>query len=120
MGVWAPEALTGQELRVAAAVAAGATNKAVARELMVSVKTVEFHLSNVYRKLGVSSRVELANDFRRAGRGWDDRHAAGNLSTERFGLLGREHLLAELEELMMSRSLLTLTGPGGVGKTTLA
>ena len=54
-------ALTDQELRVAVAVARGATNKAVARELEISVKTVEYHLANVYRKLGLGSRAELAH-----------------------------------------------------------
>lgn len=52
--------LTGSEYRVALAVGRGATNKAVARELGVSVKTIEFHLSRVYRKLDVSGRTELA------------------------------------------------------------
>jgi len=43
--------LTAHEWRVASAVGQGATNKAVARELSVSTKTVEYHLGNVYRKL---------------------------------------------------------------------
>jgi DNA-binding CsgD family transcriptional regulator len=40
-------------------VADGRSNKEVAAELFLSVKTVEFHLGNVYRKLGVRSRREL-------------------------------------------------------------
>src|SRR5690349_4774999 len=56
--------LTAQELRVALAVAHGSTNKAVARELGVSVKTIEFHLASVYRKAGVASRGELAHLLR--------------------------------------------------------
>ena len=35
------------------------TNREVAKELMLSTKTVEFHLSNVYLKVGVRSRAEL-------------------------------------------------------------
>ena len=42
----------------------GSTNKAVARELGVSVKTIEFHLASVYRKAGVASRGELAHLLR--------------------------------------------------------
>ncbi len=40
-------------------VADGRSNKEVAAELFLSVKTVEFHLGNVYRKLGVRSRRDL-------------------------------------------------------------
>ena len=40
--------------------AAGRSNAEVASELVVSRKTVEWNLSNVYRKLGVRSRTELA------------------------------------------------------------
>jgi DNA-binding CsgD family transcriptional regulator len=52
--------LTPMELRVADALAAGATTQEAAAVLFVSPKTVEFHLSNVYRKLGIRSRAELA------------------------------------------------------------
>jgi DNA-binding CsgD family transcriptional regulator len=52
--------LTAQELQVTLAVARGATNKEVATALFLSAKTVEFHLGNVYRKLGLRSRTELA------------------------------------------------------------
>jgi DNA-binding CsgD family transcriptional regulator len=51
--------LTPQELTVAQAVAGGATNREVAAAFFLSVKTVEFHLANVYRKLDVRSRSEL-------------------------------------------------------------
>jgi DNA-binding CsgD family transcriptional regulator len=52
-------ALTAQERRVAAAVRRGASNHAVAAELFLSPKTVEFHLRQIYRKLGVHSRTQL-------------------------------------------------------------
>lgn len=52
--------LTAQEFRVARLVAQGWTNKQVAAELIVSVKTVEFHLSRIYLKLGLRTRTELA------------------------------------------------------------
>lgn len=54
------DALTPQEHRVAELVAVGATNKDAAGELFVSPKTIEAHLSRIYRKLGVSSRSQLA------------------------------------------------------------
>lgn len=55
--------LTPHELRVALVVARGATNKEAAAELFVSPKTVDFHLRQVYRKLGIRSRAELARRF---------------------------------------------------------
>jgi len=54
-----PEALTPRERVVAEKAAAGRTNQAIAAELFVTIKTVEAHLSSVYRKLGISSRGEL-------------------------------------------------------------
>jgi DNA-binding CsgD family transcriptional regulator len=52
--------LTPTERRVAELVAGGATNREVAAALFMSVKTVEWNLSRIYRKAGVRSRVELA------------------------------------------------------------
>jgi len=55
----APEKLTPQELQVALQVAEGKTNRDVAAALFLSPKTVEFHLTRVYRKLNIHSRAEL-------------------------------------------------------------
>lgn len=52
--------LTPQEDAVAALVATGLSNREVAAELFLSVKTVQFHLTRVYAKLGIRSRAELA------------------------------------------------------------
>jgi DNA-binding NarL/FixJ family response regulator len=52
--------LTPAERRVAELAAEGLANKEIAQELSVTVGTVEFHLSNVYAKLGVRSRTDLA------------------------------------------------------------
>ncbi|HEX7040429.1 MAG TPA: helix-turn-helix transcriptional regulator, partial [Trueperaceae bacterium] len=59
----ADDGLTGREGQVAALVAAGRTNKQVARELGISERTVEKHVSNVLGKLGLSSRAQLAARF---------------------------------------------------------
>jgi DNA-binding CsgD family transcriptional regulator len=56
----AVEPLTSQEARVALLVARGLTNREAAAALFLSPKTVERHLSSVYRKRGVRSRTELA------------------------------------------------------------
>ncbi|MEW2573745.1 LuxR family transcriptional regulator [Streptomyces sp. NPDC047070] len=54
-------ALTSQELHVARLVAAGATSKEVAGALMLSTRTIDAHLRNIFRKLGVTSRRQLKN-----------------------------------------------------------
>lgn len=51
--------LTPQELQVALVVAGGATNAEAAAQLFLSPKTIEYHLSNAYRKLRIRSRAEL-------------------------------------------------------------
>jgi ATP/maltotriose-dependent transcriptional regulator MalT len=54
------DALTPQEEAVSELVAGGLSNREVAAELFVSMKTVQYHLTRVYAKLGVRSRAELA------------------------------------------------------------
>lgn len=51
--------LTIQEQRVARLAAAGHSNRAIAGQLTLSVKTIEYHLQQVYSKLGISSRRQL-------------------------------------------------------------
>ncbi|MFC7274789.1 LuxR C-terminal-related transcriptional regulator [Paractinoplanes rhizophilus] len=52
--------LTAQQERIAGLVAAGATNREVAQQLHLSTRTVDHHLRNVFARLGVRSRTELA------------------------------------------------------------
>ncbi|WP_448613289.1 AAA family ATPase [Modestobacter sp. URMC 112] len=59
-GVPAAKALTAQELQVARLVRQGMANRDVAAQLFLSPRTVDFHLRNVFAKLGVASRTELA------------------------------------------------------------
>jgi DNA-binding CsgD family transcriptional regulator len=53
-------ALTAQQSRIARMVAAGATNREIAAALFVSPRTVDHHLRNIFVRLGVRSRTELA------------------------------------------------------------
>jgi DNA-binding CsgD family transcriptional regulator len=59
-GRTAADQLTAQQLQIARCVAHGATNREVAAQLFLSPRTVDHHLRNIYTKLGIRSRVELA------------------------------------------------------------
>jgi DNA-binding CsgD family transcriptional regulator len=58
-----PESLTPRERDVAVLAADGLSNKEIAETLVVTVKTVEFHLKHAYQKLEVKSRVGLREIF---------------------------------------------------------
>jgi DNA-binding NarL/FixJ family response regulator len=65
------DSLKERELQVARLVVDRKTNPEIASELFLSQKTVETHLRNIFRKIGVSSRVELARAVERADRAGD-------------------------------------------------
>src|SRR5439155_16566228 len=65
--------LTGREREILERVATGRSNKQIAAEFWLSEQTIKYHLTNVYRKLGVSSRTEAARfayDHGLAGNSW--------------------------------------------------
>jgi DNA-binding NarL/FixJ family response regulator len=57
--------LTAREREVATLAAGGRTNKEIATELFLSLRTVENHLQRIYEKLGVSSRQQLDSSLQR-------------------------------------------------------
>jgi DNA-binding NarL/FixJ family response regulator len=61
------EVLTGRELEVAKLVLDRCTNREIAERLFLSLKTVETHMRNIFHKLGVTSRIEVARALARAG-----------------------------------------------------
>lgn len=62
-----PDGLTGREAEVLRLIASGATSRAIASELFISIETVGRHISNLYRKIGVSSRAEATAHAIRSG-----------------------------------------------------
>ena len=53
--------LTDRELSILEAVGAGRSNKQIARDLWLAEPTIKYHLTNIYRKLGVTSRTEAVH-----------------------------------------------------------
>ncbi len=70
--------LSSRELEVLKLVAAGATNGEIARKLWVTEQTVKFHLSNVYRKIGVANRTEASRYAHLNGLVDDDKPIIGS------------------------------------------
>ena len=68
------DGLSDREIAILRAVASGLSNQAIAKRLWVSDQTIKFHLRNIYRKLGVSSRTEAARYAHQ--RGLVDLHVA--------------------------------------------
>ena len=55
--------LTKQELNIVTLITSGKTNLQIADELCISMSTVKTHINNIYRKLNISSREDLKNNF---------------------------------------------------------
>ena len=62
------DTLTAREAEIARLVAQRRTNPEVAGELFLSVKTIETHMRNIFRKLDVTSRLDVAPAIERAER----------------------------------------------------
>jgi DNA-binding NarL/FixJ family response regulator len=62
-----PARLTPQEIAVARLAVSGMSNSDIALKMSIRVKTVQFHVSNLYSKLGVRNRLQLANRLAEIG-----------------------------------------------------
>jgi len=120
------EELSPRELEVLLALAARSTNQEIARQLFISVRTVESHVSALLRKLDAADRRQLAT----LAAAYLQQMQAGELSgqttvalprTETVpALVGRDGEVDEVRRLLGEHRLLTLVGLGGAGKTSLA
>ena len=107
--------VSSREAEVLDALADHRSNAQIARLLHISVRTVESHVSSLLRKYGVADRRELA-DLAESRRG----PGMTGLPASRTTFVGRaQEATAVLDALAQTR-LVTLLGPGGMGKTRLA
>jgi DNA-binding NarL/FixJ family response regulator len=81
-GATAGEGLTPAQQRVAELVTAGLSNREIADELYMSLRTVETHLTKVYRELGVRGRAQLIATMSAAGAPQDAPAPAPQRSTK--------------------------------------
>ena len=125
--------LSRRERQIAAAYAGGASYKEVAEDLGIAPTTVRTHLGTIYRKLGISTKIALVRALEAVADGpasarpdtkGNDapKDLADNVPRHRTRLIGRETSISEVTSLLCRDDvgLVTLTGPGGSGKTRLA
>ncbi|MFB9527445.1 ATP-binding protein [Nonomuraea roseola] len=109
--------VSGREAEVLAAVGARLSNAQIASRLHISVRTVESHVSSLLRKYGVRDRQALA--ALAVQEGSQEGQPLG-LPVALTSFVGREREREAVLEAFGASRLVTLLGPGGVGKTRLA
>ncbi|NDL55842.1 ATP-binding protein [Phytoactinopolyspora mesophila] len=110
-----------RERDVLAAIARGASNAEIARALVLSVRTVESHVSALLRKLGAADRHQLASMA--AGLVDDVSRSPGGIRgvpAARTSFIGRDEEIASVRRLVTASRITTIVAPGGAGKTRLA
>ncbi|GGL94613.1 hypothetical protein GCM10010129_43150 [Streptomyces fumigatiscleroticus] len=113
------EVISVRESEVLALLGEHLSNAEIAARLVLSVRTVESHVSSLLRKLRLPDRRALARhaaDSERAERS----RSAPALPAPLTAFIGRVRERGELAEAVKGHRLVTVTGPGGVGKTRLA
>jgi len=119
-----PVKLTRRGQEVAELVALGLSNREIGERLFLSERTIEWHVEPILDRLGFTSRSQVAAWVGRTQAGTVVRVPGytreGNLPTPLTLLVGRDRELVMLKELLVANRLVTVTGPGGTGKTRVA
>lgn len=119
------ESLTGRETDVLVLLAEDKTNQEIAEALVLSVNTVKWYARQIYGKLDVGDRQAAVRRALALGLLPAEQTEAlptHNLPAQLTPFVGRQEELAELEQLLLDPGarLITILGPGGMGKTRLA
>ena len=122
------EPLTDREMEILRLISRGLSNREIASELVLTSGTVKWYNRRIYSKLEVHSRTQAVAQAKKAGLfdptpeippspGISPEH---NLPAQLTSFIGRDHEIEEITHLLRTARLITLTGPGGSGKTRLA
>jgi predicted ATPase/DNA-binding CsgD family transcriptional regulator len=115
--------LTEREREILALIAEGLTNQQIADQLYLTLDTVKWYNRQTYQKLGVHRRTQAVAAARKIGLlDTPSSSARHNLPAKNTLFIGRKQELASIQARLMNPAcrLLTLVGPGGIGKTCLA
>jgi len=122
------ERLSARELEILDLIGEGLSDREISSSLYLSINTIKWHNRQIYAKLGVSSRTQAAALADEKGL-LDETPPPStppitirkhNLPAQISSFIGRKTEIDQIKDLLESNRLLTLTGPGGVGKTRLA
>jgi predicted ATPase/DNA-binding CsgD family transcriptional regulator len=121
------ENLSDRELEILGLLREGAADKEIAARLHLSLNTVKWHNRQIYAKLGVNNRTQAVSGAEKLGllsepatQGIPTPQIPNNLPAPLSSFVGREQEIEDIKTLLEFHRLVTLTGPGGVGKTRLA
>jgi predicted ATPase/DNA-binding CsgD family transcriptional regulator len=132
---WSTPLLTVREREIAQLIARGYSNHQIAEELVIASSTAERHVANILTKLRAHSRAEIAawavqRRLLELPAGGPEAalmtpipiasRPSSNLAADSTSFVGRERELRELMLLLPTNRLVSLIGPGGVGKSRLA
>jgi predicted ATPase/DNA-binding CsgD family transcriptional regulator len=122
------DSLNERELEILRLIEDGFTNREIAQKLGLSYETIKWYNKQIYSKLGVHNRTQAVVMARAAGLlsapsetlerpAFTPQH---NLPAQVTSFIGRQREIVEIQELLGTSRLLTLSGPPGTGKTRLA